>query len=334
MASAEPFLSARGEILRRRREGLHAEMQFTFRNPERSTDPGRILEGACSLVVGALAVPAPRLPPSRPGRARVAAYARRDLYSDLRAALSGIARRLEAGSWKARVVADDNALVDRAAAVRAGIGWQGRNGNVLLPGRGSWFVFGSVVTDAPLVPDEPVDQDGCGNCRRCVDSCPTGAILADGVVDARRCLAWLVQAPGPIPPAYREAVGWRLYGCDDCQEVCPVGLPDRSRGPDDAADTEALGLLRSTDTELLERYGHWYIAERAPRHLRRNALVVLGNTADGSAEGVEEALLEHIRGDDPMLAEHAGWAATALGRHDLLGSGTEGGAVGVPGGPA
>ena len=185
---------------------------------------------------------------------RIAAYARHDHYADLRRSLEAVAVRLRSEGWRAVVVADDNALVDRAAAVRAGIGWWGRNANVLLPGRGSWFVLGSVVTDAPLPPSVPLD-DGCGTCRQCLDGCPTGAILERGVIDARRCLAWLVQAPGPIPREFREALGGRLYGCDECQEVCPVGRSDRNiaGSTDPSADVDIAEVLDASDEELREK---------------------------------------------------------------------------------
>ena len=321
VTTAEPFEATLAEILRRREAGLHADMQFTFRNPERSTDPGRILEGARSIIVGAMRVSAPRLPDAGPGRARIAAYARHDHYGDLRTALEVAASHLSAASFAARVVADDNSLVDRAPAVRAGIGWFGRNGNVLIPGHGSWFVLGSVVTDAALPADQEVVADGCGTCRSCIDGCPTGAIVEPGVVDARRCLAWLVQAPGDIPPEFRQAMGGRIYGCDDCQEVCPVGRSDRSAegSTDSAADVEAVEVLAASDDDLLERFGRWYIAERDPRYLRRNALVVLGNTADADDPAVVQALRENLNASDPMLRGHAEWAALELGRVDLLG---------------
>jgi len=255
VTGADPFPEVRAELERRRAEGLHGGMQFTFRNPARSTDPGRILEGARSLVVGALRTPAPRLAEVGAGRLRIAAYARHDHYATLRGHLERLADRIRSDGWTARVVADDNALVDRAAAVRAGIGWYGKNANVLLPGRGSWFVLGAVVTDAPLSPSEQVEE-GCGTCRRCLDGCPTGAIIQPGVVDARRCLAWLVQAPGSIPREFRRALGGRLYGCDDCQEVCPVGrsevIADGTEDP--AADVEAIDVLEADDADLLERF--------------------------------------------------------------------------------
>lgn len=310
IADASPFLATRRHLEERRSRGLAADMQFTYRNPERSTDPQRTLSGARSLVVGALHTPAPRLQSTAPSEARVAAYARDDHYGELRAALREMAELLVDQGWQARVVADDNALVDREAAVRAGIGWYGKNANVLLPGRGSWFVLGSVVTDAPLPPSTEPVRDGCGTCDRCMSACPTGAIVEPGVVDARRCLAWLVQAPGSIPVEFRQAVGDRLYGCDDCQEVCPIGHGERSEAghkSPSGADVPAIWVLEASDSDLLDRFGRWYIADRDPRYLRRNALVVLGNATD--EDPLVDALLQRFAGSpDPMLGEHAAWA--------------------------
>src|SRR5205807_8136934 len=179
--------------------------------------------GAAALVVGARSYRrAPPAPPDGPGPlGRVAAYSWRDHYEPLRAALAVVAGRLTSEGWQAEVLVDDNRLVDREAAYRAGLGWYGKNTNLLLEGTGSWFVLGSVVTDAPLPATASPVFEGCGSCARCLPACPTGALVAPGVLDARRCLAHLVQAPGAFPVEFREALGDRLYGCDDCQEVCP-----------------------------------------------------------------------------------------------------------------
>lgn len=332
VAPADPFTSTRADLESRRAAGLHGGMQFTYRRPERSTDPSRTLATARSLVVGARSYRRePRAASAHPpASGRVARYARRDHYAELRHALAAVAARLEADGWVTRVVADDNALVDREAAVRAGLGWYGKSANVLLPGHGSWFVLGSVITDAPLpaTGDGDVAEDGCGSCRRCIDGCPTGAIVAPGVVDARRCLAWLVQADGPFPREHRVALGDRLYGCDDCQEVCPPNRAEDRRPlpatvePGAEADGEArvslVALLDADDATLLERHGRWYIPKRQARYLRRNALVVLGNTAEGSDPAVTRVLAAHLRSGDPLVRAHAVWAALRLGRTDLL----------------
>ena len=148
------------------------------------------------------------------------------------------------------------------------------------------------------------------------------------MVDARRCLAWLVQQPGTFPRQHRVALHDRVYGCDDCQEVCPPNIRfDRAAPPALAPGSASPGpwvplldLLAAGDDELLARYGRWYIAGRDPRWLRRNALVALGNIGDAADERVVAALDRHLRHADPMLRSHAAWAARRLGRHDLLGA--------------
>jgi epoxyqueuosine reductase len=341
VAPAVPMEATRRTLEERKAAGLAATMQFTYRDPARSSDPSRALPGARALVVGAWwyggAASGVAAGGDRAGRplGTVARYAASDHYSDLRAALGELAEVLHRAGWATRVLADDNALVDRAAAHLAGIGWFGKNANILLPGMGSWCLLGSVLTDAPLPADGEVEE-GCGTCRRCLRSCPTGALVAPGVLDARRCLAWLLQAEGVFPFEHRNALGPRIYGCDDCQESCPVNLhADRlgagrtSRGPagagepsvpTDASAVDILDMLRASDEDLLQDYGRWYVPRRDPRYLRRNALIVLGNTADGRLPEVEQVLEVYLAHKDQMLRAHAVWAAARVGRRDLLSS--------------
>jgi epoxyqueuosine reductase len=334
VAPAAPFATTRRHLERRKAAGLHGGMAFTYRRPERSSDAGAALPGARALVVGARSyrrssgsvvdvdVRSPGSP--APPAGRVARYAWEDYYGPLRQGLGVIAARLRADGWRARVVADDNALVDREAAYRAGLGWYGKNANLLLPGEGSWFVLGTVITDAPLAPSAERVEDGCGTCTRCLDGCPTGAIVGPGVVDARRCLAWLLQVEGAFPREHRVALGDRLYGCDDCQEVCPPNRrADRTvaatpAGPSAQVTVDLVDLLAAADDELLARHGRWYIPRREARYLRRNALVVLGNVADGRDPRVEGALRRALASPDGLVRAHAVWAARRLGRDDLL----------------
>lgn len=321
--AADPFGDTLVSLRGRRHEGLAGSMQFTYRNPERSTAPQRVLPGARSLVVAArhYRPAAPAEAPSRP-QGRVARYAQHDHYAELRVGLESLAAVLVDAGWGARVVLDDNALVDRAAAYRAGIGWFGKNSNVLIPGHGSWFVLGAVVTDARVEGDNegPV-PDGCGPCTRCLDECPTGAIIRPGVVDATRCLAWSVQAPGVFPRDQRVPLDDRLYGCDECQDVCPPNRIDDRRQPGfsaGASTVDLLDLLAADDDTLLQRHGRWYIGNRDPRHLRRTALVVLGNVGRPDDTAVLDVLVATAFGSDDLLAAHAVWALRRLGRDDLL----------------
>lgn len=345
IAPAEELSEARRHLVERRRRGLHAGMQFTYRNPDRSTDPQRILPGARSLVVGAWGYererPGPAEPAPAPGHASsarptgsVARYSHRDHYGPLRRTLHSMAETLVAHGWRATVVCDDNALVDRAAAHRAGLGWFGKNTLLLLPGLGSWFLLGCVVTDAPLWEvDKPTAApmehgSGCGRCTRCRDACPTGALDEPGVLDARRCLAWLLQAPGPIPPEFREALGRRVYGCDACQQACPINQVAGRRHPpppaeaDGDGEVDLLALLEMDDGEIVARFGRFYIPGREARYLRRNALVALGNVGDGSDPATVTALRRALGHPDPLIVEHASWAARRLGRDDLARRGT------------
>lgn len=319
IAPATVLDRAREAIVDRRSRGLADGMQFTFRNPERSTDPQRTVPGARSIIaaaVGYLTEPPSDPSPGRSGR--VARYAWADHYGVLRRALGEVAEALRDAGHRAHVLVDDNALVDREVAWLAGLGWFGKNANILIDGAGSFFVLGSVVTTADLLDDvvEPV-ADGCGPCTRCLDGCPTGAIIAPGVVDAGRCLAWLLQREGEFPVEYRAALGDRIYGCDDCQEVCPPSVRLGTRWPtrletDPGVFVDVVEMLDLDDEQLLERHGRWYIARRDPRWLRRNAIIVLGNIAEPADVMARRRLEAYAGGDDEILAEHARWAIAAI----------------------
>ena len=328
--AADVFADVRDALHERKAAGLSADMAFTYRNPDRSTDPSRTLENARSIVVGARsyrrsakaseAQPTCREREGEPagaGSAAIAEYVWEPHYAELRVGLEAIASYLQDAGWKARVLIDDNALVDRAAAYRAGIGWWGKNSNILVPGFGSKFVLGSVITDAPLVHNEEPLEDQCGPCRRCIDACPTNAIVADGVIDANRCLAWLVQSPGSFPLEFREALGGRIYGCDDCQTSCPPNVvaerADAGPATSGMSSVEVAELLSLDDEALMEAFGAWYIPRREPRYLRRNALVVLGNVGDPESPEVQSIVDTYLESADEIEREHAQWAAEQLG---------------------
>lgn len=332
VTTAEPLHRARTAIESRIARGLVDTMQFTFRNPERSTTPTMSVPGARSIIVAArsyysadaggvadscaadVSDVANRGSAGDEVPARIARYAWRDHYEPLRDALRVAAQRLKRDGYRATVFADDNSIVDREVAYRAGLGWYGKNANLLLDGLGSWFVLGCVVTTAELSTTEREVADGCGSCRRCIDACPTAAIVEPGVVDARRCLAWLLQKPGTFDPQYRVALGTRIYGCDDCQEACPPTMRralDRTVG-DERTTVDAIELLTASDARVLELVGEWYVADRNPRWVRRNALLVLGNSGVRNDE-VATVLARYVQGDDDLLREHAQWAAERLG---------------------
>ena len=320
VCDVEPLLRARHEIQERVAQGLTNGMQFTFRNPERSTTPALTVQDARSIIVGVRSYYVPDDTELPHLGARIARYAWVDHQHELKESLRAVMRQLRDDGHRAVVFADDNSIVDREVAYKAGIGWFGKNANILLPGAGSYFVVGCVVTTAELPFGTPV-EDACGTCTRCIPACPTNAIVRPGVIDAGRCLSWLLQKPGVFHSDYREALGDRIYGCDDCQSSCPhtikwsvpVSLRTTPR-----RSVDALFLLNASDDEVIAACDGWYVHDRNPLWVRRNALIILGNIAGPSDVDAHAAIARYIISPEPILRAHAVWAAARLGLTHLI----------------
>ena len=338
VSSAHQMHRAFDAITSRIDNNLVNDMQFTFRNPERSTTPEMSVNGAQSVIVGVRSyardvdlrldfVDDTDEASPHATTARVARYAWADHNEGLKQSLRAIMRRLRDDGHRAVVFADDNSIVDRETAYLAGIGWYGKNANILLPSAGSFFVIGCVVTTAELPYGTPID-DGCGVCSRCIPACPTDAIVAPGVVDGNRCLSWLLQKPGVFDREYRVALHDRIYGCDDCQTSCPQtvrrsvpvqvstsvsrpALPAR-------ATIDVEWLLSANDEEVMVVCDHWYTHQRDPRWIRRNALIILGNIGDPRRVEVRTIVDRYASHADVLLRAHAVWAAARLGYDDLI----------------
>ncbi|MGA9760833.1 MAG: tRNA epoxyqueuosine(34) reductase QueG [Gaiellaceae bacterium] len=307
-APAEPYESTERAINERRAEGLFADMSFTLARPEVSCHPERLLDGARSVVSAALSYYLPGPGPSA-GEGRLARHAWRDHYGELRLKLAALGERI---GGRYRVLVDSSEHVDREAAVRAGLGFFGKNGLVIAPRLGSWIVLGTLVSDVAIEPGEPLGRD-CGACRLCMDACPTGALVREGVLDARRCLSYWTQSRTALPGPMRERMGAGVYGCDICQQVCPWNRGAEKRRGKLALDAaEPLisleDWLTADGSELAVRYQRLYFPRRDPRFLRRNALVAL---ADSDTKEHQPLLERYAGGGDELLAEHARWA---LGR--------------------
>ena len=250
-------------------------------------------------------------PPPGPGEGSLPRYTWHDAYAELRGKLDALGRRL-GGAF--RVLVDANQHVDREGAARAGLGFYGKNTMLITRRYGSWVVLGTLVTDVEIEFSPPLELD-CGDCRLCIDACPTGALDDPGTLDATRCLSYWTQADGPIPDEYRERLGGMVYGCDICQDVCPWnrGIEKRRAGdrlPSDAEPHVSLAeWLGADDDELIRRYDRLYVPHNDPRHLRRNALVALGNV--GGSEDARSAE-PYGSGDDDLLREHALWALRTI----------------------
>jgi epoxyqueuosine reductase len=307
----EPFPDTRAELERRVASGESGRLGFTFKDPARSTDPRRSFPWGSSIVV--VAVPYLRDGDGRRQGRRVARFADDDRYGVVRDLLDRLEAALQVTGARTEAVVDDDRLVDRAVAVRAGIAWWGKSTMALTPGLGPWFLIGSVVTDAALEPTAPMVR-GCGSCTACIPACPTGAIVEPGVLDARRCLAAIFQSRGSIPIEFREAAGARVYGCDACLTACPPGDAALDRLLP-SAQPDPRALLAMGDAELDAHVSHWYVPGRKMRFVRRNAIVAIGN--DRRPEDVP--LLEDLLGgEDALLRAHAVWALGRIGTDRAL----------------
>jgi epoxyqueuosine reductase len=309
-ARAAPYEQTERHINERRARGLFADMRFTMARPDVSCHPELLLAGARTVVSAALCYYAPA-PSSGPDEGRLPRYTWYDAYGVLRERLEALGRRL-GGSY--RVLVDANQHVDREGAARAGIGFYGKNTMLITRRHGSWVVLGTLVTDVEIESSPPLDLD-CGECRLCIDACPTGALDEPGTLDATRCLSYWTQAPASIPEEYREAIGSMVYGCDICQDVCPWnrGIEKRRDGeplPQGAEpNVSLLEWLRADGEELAGRYDRLYVPRNDSRYLRRNALVALGNVGRPEDASLAEP---YAANGDPLLREHAQWALRRL----------------------
>ena len=315
VAAVEPFERELATLRAHEETGLAGPLGFTYNDPEVAADITRSLPWVRSLIsVGVSYVPRARTP--APSGAVVGRFATADHYEPVRRVAEGLSEWLHENRARAEVLIDDNRLLDRAVAVRAGIGWRGRSTMVLAPGHGPWMLLGTVATDARLEPTRPMRR-GCGTCRACLPACPTRAL--DGTrLDARRCLSTWLQTAGSIPQWIRPHLGRRIYGCDDCLTSCPPGQRALDITGDRPAGLPLDSLLLLSDDQLLDRFSHWYVPHRDGRYLRRNLLVASGNSAEPEAL---DAVADHLLHPSSMIRGHAAWAlargAGAGGRHHL-----------------
>ena len=306
----EPYTETERHIRERRAAGLFGRMRFTMARPEVSCHPETLLPGAQTIIAGALCYWVDDPSPAGEARGILPRYAWRDHYELLRARLDALGRRL---GEPYRVLVDSNDHVDREAAVRAGVGFYGKNTMVITREHGSWIVLGVVLTGAVVEPAEAM-RPGCGSCTLCIDACPTDALDEPGVLDATKCLSYWTQTAEPMPDDIMDALGGRVYGCDICQDVCPWnrGIERRRASlplPEDATPTVALEAWLEDDEALAEPLERLFVPRNDARWLRRNALVALGNV--GTPEQLPLAR-RHAEGADSLLTAVAARAVARL----------------------
>ena len=363
VTSADDFAADRDAALERIREGrMDGLPWYTESRVMRGTSPAELLPGAQSIIclgLSYLGDDRPEGPSKSSGRTdggsgrreldsrfrgndsdkasmgRVARYAWvRDYHRVMKRRMRDFVRGLErelGAAVEARWYVDDGPMLDRAAANRAGIGWFGKNTNILTPGFGSWVFLGQVITDLDLEPDAPLKKS-CGSCVRCIEDCPTGAIVAPYVVDNARCISYLtIENRGPIPRELRPLMQDWVFGCDICQDVCPVnrkaqpcraahpGSPPLPSGtaPRQVQDKQAgmalldlIELLEMSEDDFRARFAGTSIMRAKRTGMQRNACVALGNLGDAAAM---PALGRVLRQGEPLVRSHAAWALGRIG---------------------
>ena len=261
--------------------GLHAGMEYLADTRDARRHPAAVLSGARSVVC--LAAPYSPEPWVAADGARYARYARgSDYHGSLRGralrVVEGARRRLP-GDWSSRVCVDSTPIAERAFAAAAGLGWIGKNGCLIDAAQGSYLLLAEIVTDLDLPVDAPVAEQ-CGSCVRCLDSCPTGALVAPAVLDASRCIAyWTIEHVGPVPEERKAALADHVFGCDVCQEVCPWNAPLEAGplGAPPPTRAEVLGMGRGP---WRRRFGATAVNRATRRGLQRNAAISAGVRAD------------------------------------------------------
>jgi epoxyqueuosine reductase len=323
--SASPFPETQRVLEERIDAGLMSGLTwFTKERASVAGNPANLMPSARTIVsLGISYLSDEPVQASEPGnpKGRVARYAwgldYHEVFKEKLWALHAYVQKRLGLPVEARALVDTARIVDRAVAQRAGLGWYGKNTNLLNRERGSWILLGELLLDVELPPDEPV-RTHCGACQRCMPACPTGALIAPGVLDNNRCISYLtIELRGPIPREMRPLIGDWVFGCDICQDVCPVNrkalpgnhpefAPDRGIG----ASPSLIELLDMTEEEFKARFRHSPVKRAKWAGIRRNAAVALGNTGDRAAI---PALVRALNGEPALVRGHAAWALGRLG---------------------
>lgn len=321
ITSAEPFYREERRLYEQRAVGQYPF--FTERDITKRCFPKQLMSGAQSIISIAVSYltddDAKKSFHNDVPRAWVSRYAWCDtdyhhvLANKLEQIVNFLAERAHM-TVKAMPIVDTGPPVERSVAERAGVGWFGKNNCIYVPGHGSWVFLGEIVTNVPLTPDELVTKS-CGTCTKCIDACPTDAIIGPFRIDPNRCLSYITQMPGVIPREFRRAMGRMLFGCDICQVVCPWNWDASPTNRTEFRPREGLGtrpelipLLTMTNSQFKKWFGGTAMAWRGKKTIQRNACICLGNIGNKKAV---PPLIDRLQND--AKHEVRGAAAWALG---------------------
>jgi epoxyqueuosine reductase len=294
----------------------HGDMGYIERQAPKRLDPGLVFDDARSVLVLALNYYSVDAFSDSPMKGRISRYAWGDDYHDIAKArleaLLAFIKELEPSS-RGLCYADTGPVMEKVWGAQTAIGWMGKNTILISGSHGSWFFIGVILLDIELEYD-PMEKDFCGRCDRCIRACPAKAIIAPYVLDARRCISYLTKLRGPIPRSLRSLMGNRIFGCDECQWVCPwnrfaIETSERGFHPREGNLTpELVPLVGMSTNEFSKRFKNSPVHQATRDGFVRNVVVALGNS--GNSEAVP-ALEKGLRDASPLVRAHAAWA---LGR--------------------
>lgn len=320
-ASADIFSELKERL--KRQQALKYQSGFEKGSVEERTEPQRLLPEAQSIISIAVAYPSRmKDAPRSTKEERRGLFARASWGIDYHVVLRERLKKLEAfilekvPDAENKLMVDTGELSDRAVAERAGIGFSGKNSSIITPEFGSFVYLGELITNIPFVPDEPL-EDSCGECTKCLDACPTGALIQGGQLNAQRCIAFLTQTKDFLPDEFRTKIGNRVYGCDTCQVVCPRNKKiDFHIHPELEPDPEIVKpklkpMLRLSNREFKETFGQLSGSWRGKKPLQRNALIALGHYKDKTA--LEEMVAVMQNDPRPVIRGTAAWAIGKIG---------------------
>jgi epoxyqueuosine reductase len=320
-ARADAAAEAGPSLLRWLDEGRHGEMGWMEARKEQRASPVGLWHDARSVIALGMSYAPARDPlelANEKGIGRVSVYAQGgDYHKTVKKALKALARWLvERHPSELKVFVDTAPVMEKPLAAAAGIGWQGKHTSLLSREHGNWLFLGIIYTTLELHPDAPGSRH-CGSCTRCIAACPTGAITAPGQIDARKCISYLtIELAGPIPHEYREAIGNRIYGCDDCLAVCPWNRFAQSASANRAflpraelAAPKLADLLALDDSSFREMFSGSPIKRIGRNRFVRNCLIAAGNSGLAELVPVAERLCDD---PDPVVADAARWASERL----------------------
>jgi epoxyqueuosine reductase len=324
--TADPFTDLKNRLIRQQELGYQSG--FEESDIEKRVTPFLLMEEPRSIISVALAYPA-KMKIRIEGKKgeRRGFFCRASWGMDYHHILRDRLKKLEdfilskLPDARLKSMVDTGELSDRAVAERAGIGWSGKNCSIITPEFGSYVYLGEMITSIPFEPDTPI-EDQCGTCNKCIEACPTGALVQGGQINAQRCISFLTQTKTLIPEEFRDKIGNRIYGCDSCQTACPVNkgmnfhFHEEMEPDPEIAKPLLKPILKISNREFKQKFGSVAGAWRGKRPIQRNAIIALGHFKDDSAVPELKEVLQNEA--SPVLKGTAAWALGKIGTSDAI----------------